>query len=62
VIPETLQFLLAFGWKEVEGGMTYLIHFTNTSLNFWLRLRQKLEERGDPWEESPTLPQPRSNI
>jgi hypothetical protein len=34
--------------------MTCLIQFVNETLDFWLRLSQKLEERGDPWEESPT--------
>jgi hypothetical protein len=44
VILETLQLLLAFEQKGGEGGVTYLIHFTNTPLDFWPRLSQKLEE------------------
>jgi hypothetical protein len=42
--------------------MTYLIHFTNNSFNFWLRISQKLEERGDSWEELSTLLLPCSNV
>jgi hypothetical protein len=56
VILQTLRLTLALGCEERwEGGGTRLIHFGNTPLDFWLRLSQKLEERGDPWEESSTL-------
>jgi len=50
---ETLQFMSAKGGEE--GGKSYLIHFINTLLSFWLRILQKLEERSNPWEDSPTL-------
>jgi hypothetical protein len=33
------------------GGGTYLVHFINNPLNFWLRISQGLEERGDPWDK-----------
>jgi hypothetical protein len=41
--------------KRGKGMKTCLIHFTNAPLNFWFRLLQKLEERGNSREESPTL-------
>jgi len=28
----------------------HLVHFINTSLDLWLRVLRKLEERGNPWE------------
>ena len=39
-----------------ECGRAHLIHFIDTLLDFRLRIPQKLEERGNPWEEFPTLP------
>jgi len=36
-------------------GKTHIVHFVNALLNFWLRILQKLEEGGDPWEDFPKL-------
>jgi len=47
--------------RWVERKMTHLIHFVNALLDFWLRILQKLEERGNPWEDFPKpleLPRP----
>ena len=33
----------------------HLIHFINALLGYWFRVLQKLEERGDSWEDFPKL-------
>jgi hypothetical protein len=48
--------MLTVGW---EGGVgAYLVHFVDNPLDFRLRISQKLEERGDPWEQIYALLQP----
>ena len=42
-------------WRERGRRKARLIHFVNTSLGFWLRILQKLEEGGDPRKYFPKL-------
>ena len=42
--------------------MTYLIHFTNTLLDFWLWVSQGLGGGSDLWEERFTLLWPRFDV
>jgi len=37
-------------------GRVYLVHFIDLPLNFRLRVLYELEERGNLWEDFPTLP------
>ena len=57
VVLETLQLTLTSKWGR-RGGKTCLVHFTNIPLDFWLRISQKLKERGYPWEDFPLLDVP----
>jgi hypothetical protein len=62
MIPETLRLTLASPWEGREDGMTCLIHFTNTPLDFWLWVSQGLGGGSDLWEESFTLLWPRFDV
>ena len=44
-VLQTLEFMLAVGGK-VCGS--YLVRLIDESLDFWLRILQGLEERGEP--------------
>jgi hypothetical protein len=52
VILEALQLMLALGWEEDIRAC--LIHVLNKSLDLWLKDSQRLEERGNPWNEIST--------
>lgn len=39
----------------MDGPRSHLIHFVDTSLDFWSRISEELEERGDPWDNLFTL-------
>jgi hypothetical protein len=44
-VLQTLKFMLTMGGKACGS---YLVRLINESLNFWLRILQGLEERGEP--------------